>query len=201
MRLPLALLAALPAVAFAGKCNWVVRQPGDTCIWALDGDCDVPLLCSRGTDDTDCAAPSPPPTGRRLLFADDVADGIEVLEGLDFNISDPLQLYNKHMSMHRRLEARECPSDKTLGSFDSCGAFQKNSDCQETHSVLGIKVHICCADNKDDCCETDTGAVVGVSLGAVALLALIVLAIVACFFCACCKCCPCNKHNKKSVGP
>ena len=47
-------------------------ESGDSCVWANDGECDVPQFCEDGTDSTDCAsASSTSTTLARCAYTDD----------------------------------------------------------------------------------------------------------------------------------
>ena len=56
--------------------------------------------------------------------------------------------------------------------------------------------HYCCADDKDDCCDVNDGALAGVIIGCIVAFLLIVLACCACF-----PCCPLHKRCRGSGAP
>ena len=62
-----------------------------------------------------------------------------------------------------------------------------------TDSDLECMKDVCCAEDEDDCCELNVGAVVGT---AIALLVVLVGSILAC--CKFCPDCPMNKAGKET---
>ena len=94
-------------------------------------------------------------------------------------------------------------------NMGSCGGLmQKVDGCWAEHtwwtsSSSTSSAEICCAENTDDCCEMNPGALAGAIVGVIVVLGLAVLSCVACCLFKCCSCCPCNKHNpsKRAVQP
>ena len=79
-----------------------------------------------------------------------------------------------------------------------CSDCGSGGSCDSSSSVYDITVDscfkdVCCAEDKDDCCELNVGAVVGT---AIALLVVIVGSILAC--CKFCPGCPMNKAGKET---
>ena len=82
------------------------------------------------------------------------------------------------------------------GSRASCDTATDDYYTGITFSVdsdFGCIKDVCCAEDKDDCCELNVGAVVGT---AIALLVVIVGSILAC--CKFCPGCPMNKAGKET---
>uniref|UniRef100_A0A7S4BFI7 Uncharacterized protein n=2 Tax=Chrysotila carterae TaxID=13221 RepID=A0A7S4BFI7_CHRCT len=116
--------------------------------------------------------------------------------------SNPFDHAASTSPMHRRLDdgCTDCGILANLYS-GSCGAFEQKTDCwvsidDQVADFFGIDGDYCCATSSGACCDANTGAIIGFSIGMVVLIALIVGVSLACCICLrCCACCPCNKHR------
>jgi hypothetical protein len=114
--------------------------------------------------------------GEQLVSATDGDDCISKCSALggDFNIANMFATcddnnnddFNDDNSYSGSCNILTCP-----GIFDGhCGAFQKETDKWCDYDGAGSSANICCAEDADECCESDGGAIGGTIAGAVVFI-------------------------------
>mmetsp|Transcript_21236 Transcript_21236/g.54390 ORF Transcript_21236/g.54390 Transcript_21236/m.54390 type:complete len:210 (+) Transcript_21236:672-1301(+) len=103
---------------------------------------------------------------------------------------------------------RQCLPSDTLYT-GGCPPFQKKNECWSSITKQEFLPggwsyqsysSACCGEKDSDCCETDGGAVAGMTIFALFAVAAAGFGVFACIFLACCASCPCNKHHASKAN-
>ena len=111
--------------------------------------------------------------GEVLVSATDGDDCISQCSALggDFNIANMYATCGGSSSSNDDDTYGSCNVLTCPGIFDGhCGAFQKETDKWCDYDGPGSSANICCAEDADECCESDGGAIGGTIGGVVAFL-------------------------------